>query len=159
MVAPIDSASGELAFRMAGMGGAAIVVPVFINGRGPTDLILDTGATLTCVDSTLARELQLPERRGTLGMAIGVGGSGRVQLRRVDSIRVGGALARELTVCAMDLRALQAVSPNVRGLLGLNVLRNFRVTLDFDRKVLRLAEAGGGRAGPGRGGLETGARR
>jgi predicted aspartyl protease len=136
---PADSAAGELGFRLAGPGGAAVVVPVYINGRGPIDLILDTGATITCVDSSLARELSLPEQRMTIGTAIGVGGAGRVRLHRVDSLRVAGSSTRRLSVCAMDLSAMKVVAPTVRGLLGLNVLRQFTVTLDFERKVLRLA--------------------
>jgi predicted aspartyl protease len=137
---PADSASGELGFRLAGPGGAAVVVPVYINGQGPIDLILDTGATITCVDSSLTRELSLPEQRLTMGTAIGVGGAGRVRLHRVDSLRVAGSTTRRLSVCAMDLSAMKVVAPSVRGLLGLNVLRRFTVTLDFERKVLRLAE-------------------
>ena len=136
---PADSAAGELAFRLAGPGGAAIVVPVHINGRGPIDLILDTGATVTCVDTSLARELSLPERRLTVGTAIGVGGSGRVRLHRVDSLRVAGVVARRIDVCAMDLGAMRVVAPDVRGLLGLNVLKPYTVTIDFRRNVLRLA--------------------
>ncbi|HKH90252.1 MAG TPA: retropepsin-like aspartic protease [Gemmatimonadaceae bacterium] len=136
---PADSASGELGFRLAGPGGAAIVVPVYINGRGPIDLILDTGATITCVDSSLTRELSLPEQRLTIGTAIGVGGAGRVRLHRVDSLRVAGSTTRRLSVCGMDLSAMKVVAPSVRGLLGLNVLRRFTVTLDFERQVLRLA--------------------
>ena len=141
---PADSAAGEVAFRMTGPGGAALVVPVHVNGRGPFDLILDTGATLTCVDSSLARELELPERRAVLGMAVGVGGSGRVRLHQVDSLRIGAAVARSLTVCALDLTELRRLGGGVRGLLGLNVLRNFRVTLDFGREVVRLAPPGPG---------------
>jgi predicted aspartyl protease len=136
---PADSAAGELDFRLAGPGGAAIVVPVHINGRGPIDLILDTGATLTCVDTSLARELALPEQRLTIGTAVGVGGAGRVRLHRVDSLRVAGAVARQINVCAMDLGAMRVVAPSVRGLLGLNVLKPFTVTIDFERRVLRLA--------------------
>lgn len=145
--APADSAAGELPFRLVGPGGAAIVVPVSINGREPVDLILDTGATLTCVDTALAREMALPERRRAVGMAVGVGAAGRVRLHAVDSLRVGGAVARGLTVCAMDLRALRALGPGVHGLLGLDVLRNFRVTLDFEREVLRLAPPAGADVG------------
>ena len=140
--APADSAAGELAFRWAGPGDAALVVPVRINGSAPVDLILDTGATLTCIDTTLARELALPTRRAMTGAAVGIGGTGRVHLHAVDSLRLGGAVARDLTVCAMDLRALSAVGPGIRGLLGLNVLRDYRVTLDFDRETLRLAAPG-----------------
>jgi predicted aspartyl protease len=139
--ASADTATGEVAFRLVGPGGAALVVPAYINGHGPVNLILDTGATLTCVDTALARTLRLPERRLTLGMAVGIGGAGRVSLHSVDSVRVGGALVRALTVCAVDLRDLRALGGDVRGLLGLNVLRNFRVTLDFEREVLRLAPA------------------
>ena len=142
--AAADSAAGEVKFRMTGPGGAALVVPAHINGRGPIDLILDTGATLTCVDSSLARELDLPERRAALGVAVGVGGSGRVRLHGVDSLRVGAAVSRSLTVCAIDLSELRRLGGGVRGLLGLNVLRNFRVTLDFDREVVRLAPPGAG---------------
>ncbi|MDQ3950569.1 MAG: retroviral-like aspartic protease family protein [Gemmatimonadota bacterium] len=136
--APADSAAGELAFRLAGPGGAALVVPAFVNGRGPVELILDTGATLTCLDTALVREFGLPERRAVLGAAVGVRGAGRVRLVRVDSLRVGAASARGLTACALDLRALRSVGPEIRGLLGLNFLRSFRVTLDFEREVLRL---------------------
>jgi Aspartyl protease len=140
---PADSASGELGFRLAGPGGAAVVVPVYINGQGPIDLILDTGATLTCVDSSLTRELSLPEQRLTIGAAVGVGGTGRVRLHRVDSLRVAGSTTRQLSVCAMDLSAMKIVAPSVRGLLGLNVLRQFTVTLDFERNVLRLVAPAG----------------
>jgi predicted aspartyl protease len=136
--APADSTAGELAFRLAGPGGAALVVPVHVNGRGPYELILDTGATYTCVDTTLARELSLPVRRGVVGGVVGIGGAGGVQLHAVDSLRVGAASARDLTVCALDLRTLRAVGPQVRGLLGLNFLKSFHVTLDFERDVLRL---------------------
>jgi hypothetical protein len=140
--AAADSAAGEVGFRWAGPGGAALVVSARINGRAPVDLILDTGATLTCVDTSLVREFALPEQRAILGAAVGVGGAGRVRLHSVDSLQVGSAVARGLMVCATDLRALRPISPEVRGLLGLNFLRSFRVTLDFEREVLRLAVPG-----------------
>jgi predicted aspartyl protease len=136
--APPDSAAGETAFRLAGPGGAALVVPVRLNGRGPYDLILDTGATFTCVDDTLARELGLRERRDAIGAGVGVGGAGRVRLYRLDSLRVGGASAEGITVCGLDLAGLAKVSPGTRGLLGLNFLKSYRVTLDFKREVVRL---------------------
>jgi predicted aspartyl protease len=139
--APADSAAGEIPFRLAGPGGAALVVPVHMDGRGPVDLILDTGATYTCVDSALAREWALPEQRLVRGVAVGIGGAGRTTLHRVDSLRVGPAVVRDVSVCSLDLRALRAIGGDVRGLLGLNVLRRFRVTLDFERRVLRLDPA------------------
>ena len=132
-----------MSFDLAGPGGAAVVVPVHIDGRGPYDLILDTGATLTCVDSSLANELALRERVGTIGAAIGVGGGGRVKIVTIDSLRVGEARAKELTACVMDLGALRAIGTEVRGLLGLNFLRNFRLTIDFPGSSLYLSEPEG----------------
>ena len=136
--AAVDSTSGEVSFRWAGPGGAAITVPAHINGREPVELLFDTGATMTCVDTALARTWELPERRATRGVATGLGGSGAVRLVAVDSLRIGAAVVRDLTVCATDLRVLRIVGPEVGGLLGLNMLRKYRVTLDFEREVVRL---------------------
>jgi predicted aspartyl protease len=136
--APADSAAGEIGFRLAGAGGAVLVVPATVNGQGPFDLIVDTGATITCLDDSLVRTLGLPDERGMVGSGVGIGGAGRVRLVRVDSLRVGGAMAERLTACALDLQAVRAAAPGAHGLLGLNFLRSFRVTLDFGRRVLRL---------------------
>jgi aspartyl protease len=138
--APIDTTAGAIQFRLAGPNGAAIVVPAYIDGRGPFDLILDTGATLTCLDSSLARELALPVQHATIGAGIGVGGSGRVQLVRIDSLRVGRSTVTRLNACALNLSNLRIIGGGVRGLLGLNFVRNFRVTLDFDRQTLHLTK-------------------
>ena len=138
--APADSAAGEVKLRVAGPGGSALAVPVYVNGRGPFELILDTGATFTCLDTALVRQLALPERPGIVGAAVGVSGTGRVKFVRVDSLRVGAARARELTACAMDMSALRPLGPEVHGLLGLNFLRSFHMTLDFERDVMSLTQ-------------------
>lgn len=139
--APADTAAGEVSFRLAGPGGAAMVVPAYINGEGPYDLILDTGATLTCLDASLVAELSLPERRAVRGTAVGIGGSGRVQIVAVDSLRVGNASTSGLSACALDLQALRTIGEEVRGLLGLDFLKSYRVTMDFEREVLVLTRA------------------
>src|SRR5215471_4677537 len=77
---PADIAAGEVGFELAGPGGAAIVVPVTINGQGPYKFVVDTGATLTCVDQELARQLNLPERRGQIGVGATVTSTGNIEL-------------------------------------------------------------------------------
>ena len=136
--APADSAAGEVAFELAGPGGAALVVPVFINGQGPFDFVLDTGATFTCVDDALAERLGLREQTGRVAIGAGIGGAGRVRLVGIDSIRIGAASAERLTACVLDLQALQQIGSGVHGLVGLNFLKSFRVTLDFQRNVVGL---------------------
>lgn len=136
---PPDSAANEVAFHMAPRG-SAILVSTFVNGTGPVDLILDTGSTLTCLDDSLTHQLNLSARKGAVGVGAGIGISGPLRLLRVDSLRVGSSVATDLTVCSLDLRALQRVSPGARGLLGLNFLKDFRVNIDFERGVLQLVK-------------------
>lgn len=136
--APADSAAGEVAFRLAPPNGAAIIVPVRLNGKGPYDFVLDTGATLTCIHTELAATLGLPAARGISGIGAGAGGTGRMRLVRIDSIRVGAATASDLPACAIDLGHVRGAGVPADGLLGLNFLKPFRVTLDFRRNILIL---------------------
>lgn len=142
VAAPADSAAGEVALRLAGPNEAAILVPVRVNGQGPFEFLLDTGATLTCVDESLAQGLALPERRGLLGFGAGVGGGGRLRLVAIDSVQVGQARAYDLTGCVLDLEQARSIGLETHGLIGLNFLKPFRVVLDFERKVMSLQSPG-----------------
>ena len=131
--------AGGIDFELAGPGGAALLVPVEIDGQGPFDLILDTGATLTCLDEELAQRLELPEARGQLGVGFGLGGQGgQMRLVEVESLTVGNATAQGLTACTVDLSSFRTAGVEAHGLLGLNFLRSFRVTLDFEAERLLL---------------------
>lgn len=135
-----DTAGGEVPLRVAGRGGALLLVAVHINGAGPFNLVLDTGATLTCIDERLVRELALPRKTGAMGLGAGVGGSGRVALVQVDSIRIGSSAVTNLTACVLDLRHLRDLGAGgVNGLLGLNFLSSFHVTLDFEQRLMTLS--------------------
>lgn len=135
----VDTVAGEIPLRVAGRGGAVLMVAAHINGAGPYNLVLDTGATLTCLDEHLARELQLPRKTGAVGLGAGVGGSGRVALVQVDSVRLGASTVSNLTACVLDLRHLRELGAGgVSGLLGLNFLTGFHVTLDFERRLMTL---------------------
>lgn len=135
MVAPGE---GEIAFELVGPNEAALVVPVVINGQGPFDFVLDTGATLTWVERDVAAQLELPAARGAVGFGAGVGGQARVDLVRIDSLRIGEARVFDVVGRVLDLSGLRAVGANIDGLLGLNVLREYHVSLDFQRNTLRL---------------------
>jgi predicted aspartyl protease len=134
-------AAGEtgVSFELAGPGGAALLVPVYVNGSGPHGFVLDTGATMTCIDAGLAARLDLPGAGGRVGVGMGIGQEpGALELVTIDSLRVGAATATGLTACALGLDQFRAMGLEVEGLLGLNYLREFRVTLDFDAERLVL---------------------
>jgi predicted aspartyl protease len=136
------SGEGEVPFEFTGRGEAAIVVPVRVNGQGPFQFVVDTGATITCVDQELATKLELPEARGVVGVGATVGGSGSMKLLKVDSLDLHGVSASNVTACAIDLGNIRQLGVEVDGLLGLNVLREFRVTFDFQRNVMTLESPG-----------------
>ncbi len=135
---PADSAAGEVDFQLTGPGGAAMLVPVHINGEGPFDFVLDTGATLMCLDERLIERLAVPIDSRRSGIGAGIEGTGQIQLVRLDSVRIGAAEAEELSACVLDLAHTEALGIEFDGLIGLNFLREFRVTLDFARNVMIL---------------------
>lgn len=129
-----------VAFELAGPGEAAVLVPVHVDGEGPFQLVVDTGATLTCLDRELVERLDLPDARGQRGVGFGIGGDGggRMRLVEVESLRVGDATAEGLTACTVDLSAIRGAGIPAEGLLGLDFLRSFRVTFDFEARRLLL---------------------
>lgn len=134
-----DPGEAGVPIRLAGPGEAALLVPVRINGQGPYDFVLDTGATLTCVDAELADSLGLEEPAGRVGFGAGIEGApGSMRLVEIDSLSVGDARAEGLTGCALDLEQIRTMGIEARGLLGLNFLTSFRVTLDFAADRLTL---------------------
>jgi predicted aspartyl protease len=134
-----DTPSTAVSLELAGPGGAAVVVPVHVNGSDPHVFVLDTGATMTCIDAGLADRLGLPEAQGQLGVGMGIGQDAAVlRLVAADSLRVGGATAVDLTLCALDLEQFRAIGLDVDGLLGLNFLREFRLVVDFQAELLSL---------------------
>ena len=146
--APRDAQPGEVRFELAGPGGAAVVVPVTINGVGPIPFILDTGATLTCLDTGLADELGLEEVRGVTAVGGTAMGTGSVKLVEVPALEVGTARADDLRACVLDLAAIGKAGLEARGLLGLNFLKAYRFTVDFETSIVRFDPPGSAGAAP-----------
>jgi predicted aspartyl protease len=74
-----------------------------VNGAGPFRFLLDTGATLTCVDESLARELDLPQATGVVGFGGTVEGFGAMRLLQLDAVALGDAAVHNLRGCALNL--------------------------------------------------------
>jgi len=95
-------------------------------------LQLDTGASVTMVSSRVANKLGL----STLGSRRGVtvGGIITVPTARVNSLNVGGAEVNDMVVSIHDF----SPHPRIDGLLGMDFLKHFLVSLDAHRKLLVL---------------------
>lgn len=116
--------------------GALFVVTIQVNETRRARLILDTGASHTILSHAIARELGLVSRRPVASVTMHtVGGSVEADMVHVDSIRIAGAEVRNSLAAIHDL---PDAPPDIEGLLGLSVLRQFDVTLDTARSRLHL---------------------
>lgn len=116
--------------------GSLFVVTIQINETRPARLILDTGASHTILSHAIARDLGLFSLRPVASVTMHtVGGSVQADMVQVDSIRIAGAEVRNSIAAIHDL---PDAPPDIEGLLGLSVLRQFDVTLDTTRSRLHL---------------------
>ncbi len=110
-----------------------IWAPVFINGRGPFRLVLDTGASGSGVTAPVAVALGLPTDRSPPVMLRAVTGYATVPTIRVDTLNVG-----DLAVDSPLLPIVPDALGGAQGVLGSEGLTDKRVFIDFrhDRIVI-----------------------
>jgi predicted aspartyl protease len=114
-----------------GGGTAMILVHVTIDGEGPYDFALDTGAGITLIDTQLADTLQLPVT-GNSAQVAGVGGTQDVTPVHVDAWNAGKITLPSATIGRTGLASFKQGS-GVRGLLGSDILSSFgKITINYD---------------------------
>jgi aspartyl protease len=114
-----------------GGGTAMILVPVTIDGQGPYDFALDTGAGITLIDTQLANTLQLPVT-GNSAQVAGVGGTQDVTPVHVDAWNAGTISLPSANIGRTGLASFKQGS-GVRGLLGSDILSSFgKITINYD---------------------------
>ena len=133
----IEVPAAGLTLPMQDVGGRP-VVDVRINGKGPYRFIFDTGASLTVIDSELKDALALPPVPGMRAAAPGHGGPAPTILS-VDSLAVGGATLRGLTVALLPFSGLPG-DPRPRGVLSALSFPGHLVTFDYPAKKIRIAK-------------------
>jgi len=108
-----------------------IGIPVHINGSGPYEFVLDTGAGNSVVTPELAKKLGL-EAKEFPGIARGIGGDVQLKLAPVETLSVGSAQIENTQLVVVDL---SLVSPKGKlidnGIIGYDFLRNFETIIDY----------------------------
>lgn len=130
-------AAADSSVRLRSSGGY-LLVPVTLNGSGPFEFLLDTGATASLVDDGLARNLGLTQgRRESLRSLSGESGAHRVV---VEAFRVG-SVSVSVSLLAGDLGEVKKLGP-IRGVLGSDVLGRGPFLLSLSRERLELDDDG-----------------
>ncbi|HXA37559.1 MAG TPA: aspartyl protease family protein [Phenylobacterium sp.] len=132
--APPDGvATLETAFDKA----KRMTVPVMLNGLGPFGFVVDTGANRTVVSTEAAAACGLPGA----GQAEvhGIAGAEPAGLAAVRRLAVGAVTSRDLTLPMLGRERLGA-----DGLLGVDILRGRRMSLQFAENRFEIAPSGQG---------------
>jgi predicted aspartyl protease len=108
-----------------------LTVPVRINGQGPFDFVIDTGADRTVISEELAERLALPAA-GTAKLHA-MGGSGTVDIVEIATVELSNRKAKNVRAAALPARYIGA-----DGLLGIDSLKGQRVEMDFEAKTMRV---------------------
>ncbi len=107
-----------------------ILLQAVVHNQGPFQFVLDTGASRTVVTPELAERLRIPVDQGISGT--GVGGKMDSRPATLNSLALGGITVRDLpVVVGTFLDAIGAAAgAKLDGILGNNLLRRYRVTID-----------------------------
>ena len=120
-------AASALPFSLG--GGGAVVVPVFLEGKGPYPFRLDTGASGTVVTKEVAGAVGVRPVARTI-VVTPVGEETRT-VGRIGSVRAGEAVANGV------LATLAPGLPGgVAGILGQDFLSRFDCTIDYRRREI-----------------------
>jgi len=113
-----------------------IGLPVHINGKGPFNFALDTGAGGTVMSPELAKKLDL-DVQPVEGVARGLGGDVQLQMGKLNSLSVGSAKITDTQVVVIDS---SKVSPKGKlienGIIGYSFLKNFETVIDYPSKQI-----------------------
>ena len=110
---------------------ARLTVAVMLNGQGPFQFVIDSGADRSVLSVPLAERLGLTE--GSKVLVHGVGGSQITRTARVAELRVGDARLLEAELPVLPLERVGA-----DGLIGVDILEGRNVVMDFRRRKLEI---------------------
>lgn len=117
-----------------------IVTSILLNGAGPFDFILDTGASSTLIDCELAKELSLNPIESASVLTIA--GSKTVPRYRLDTLALGPKSAQNVTVLCTELHEVRAINSKIRGVLGQNFLAGHDYILNYRDQLIEFEENG-----------------
>jgi tetratricopeptide (TPR) repeat protein len=116
-------------------------IKVTINGKGPLRFVIDTGASLSVLSDKTAEKLGIkPVARGGSARAVGGTGSFPITYGLLDSLAIGETKIEAIPVYLRTVHHDSSTPESERadGYIGLSVLSNFALTLDYQTRRMTL---------------------
>lgn len=132
--APQPPVSDEAQLATGADAAARVTAPVLVNGKGPFEFVVDTGANHSVLASEVAAPLELPSA-GRAGVH-GIAGVEPAETAFIRSLSIGDLTSRRIRAPLLPRARLGA-----DGLLGVDVLKNRRVLIDFENNQLRIGSS------------------
>jgi hypothetical protein len=111
-----------------------MTVEVRVNGRGPYQFLVDSGADTSVVGLRIASDLALPI--GTPAVLHATTDSAVVGRVLVDQLQLGAG-----TIHDLELPALKEQDLGGAGMIGIDALINQRLMMDFEKRVIKAEDA------------------
>ncbi|MBW1924023.1 MAG: aspartyl protease family protein [Deltaproteobacteria bacterium] len=112
-----------------------VVVPVLLNGRISTSMLLDTGAGITVISPALARALGL-RAEGSRTVALKtLARDIRAPVVILEALKVGGILKQDHPVAVSELSMMD---DTLGGILGMDFLGDMQIHIDTTHREVRL---------------------
>lgn len=144
--AEIPGKSIELPYVALEGTARRVIVNVRFNGRVAAPLALDTGSPGMIISASLAKKLDLFSRdQGKLlVLASGIGGDAPAVRTILENVEIGGAVERFVPVTITN-----ELSDAFAGVVGMDFMGEYAMTIDPKRKVVVLQEQQRGAEAPG----------
>jgi hypothetical protein len=113
---------------------ARLTTQVFVNGQGPFDFVIDTGANRSVISKELAARLSLPP--GEIVHVHGIAGVQDTQTVNVKSFKAG-----VIEVPIRDIPTLAENDLGCDGFLGIDAFTDRQVTFDFERNIVQISRS------------------
>lgn len=115
---------------------------VRINGKGPFNFVLDTGASACVISNETAEKIGVrPVAAGGYARAVGGSGMFPIVYGVLKSLEIGPIKLGTVPVYLRDIQSLTENGAKVDGFLGLSTLADFNLTLDYPQRTLGLRYA------------------
>ncbi|MEK7264692.1 MAG: aspartyl protease family protein [Pseudomonadota bacterium] len=114
----------------------ALTVEVMVNGRGPYNFIIDTGATLTLAFDNLAAIEKFSPTGAPKRRVLGISGSATLDTYQIGDIAVGEALMPDHIGVILPDWSAPRKTPH--GILGIDFFRRYAVVFNVRDKTLEL---------------------
>ncbi len=131
---------GDNAVRLRVKDGFRLVIPVLINGQGPYDFLLDTGAAHTSIDGRIARKLQLKAQ--SQKQVVAYPGTPMVAVAAVRNLSVGPVWITDIDVLCFEVQELFSFGSGIHGILGQDFLSRFDYAISHRHRMIEFDKDG-----------------